>query len=306
MTIGWVAPAIRGEALVRRLIGVRGALSLAEADWPGARRALSSSMYGADLPADASRAQARRTAMEATAWQLRVLAGWVPPGRSAIPRLFAAPMEIANIEGRLAEIEGRDSHRPIRLGSLVVVWPRVAAATSAGQIRASLATSVWGDPGGVEPSTISLALRIGLARRLSVQLPQFTDWARGAMAVLVAREQYGFARPINQTTSRAVDRFFGRRWRQASSVSSLRETVPKSAAWPLDGVESAADLWRAELAFVHRVAGDAEHLTARGRYDESTLVGVMALLLVDLWRVLAAVEVAGRRPIPREVFDAVA
>jgi hypothetical protein len=36
------------------------------------------------------------------------------------------------------------------------------------------------------------------------------------------------------------------------------------------------------------------------------MAGIMALLLVDLWRVGAAIEEAGRAPVITEVFDAVA
>jgi hypothetical protein len=307
MSAGWVAATTRGGALVQRLVGPDGARDLATTrSWPDARRLVAATFYGADLPTDSDRSAARRHAVEATSWQLRVLAGWMPPGQSVLARLFAGPMEIANIERRLALLEGRDADPPIRLGSLAVAWPRVASANSPEQVRGALATSVWGDPGGTDLTTIALSLRLGWVRRLASQLPEAAAWAKGGAAVLVAREQFGFGRSIGKPTDRVVDGLLGRHWREASSVSSLVDRLPKSASWPLMDVNDASGLWRAEIAIGNRVNDDARRYASSGRYDKTAVTGVMALLLVDLWRVLGAIEVAGRTPVPEEFFRAVA
>lgn len=307
MSVGWVAVAIRGRALLRRLVGPQGAGTIAAMQsWPDARRALATSFYGVDLPAGSDRREAARHAANATTWQLRVLAGWLPPGQSVLARLFGAPMEIANIERRLAQLAGGDPDPPIRLGSLAVVWPRVAAATSPDQVRAALAASVWGDPGGVDLPTVALGLRVAWARRLAHRAPETAAWAQGAVAVLVAREQFAFGRPVGEPTDRVVDGLLGRGWRGASSVPALVERLPKTASWPLVDVDDPGDLWRAEVVVARRVAVDADRHVASPGYDRTAIAGLMALLLVDLRRVLAAIEVAGRAPAPEEVFDAVA
>ncbi|MDH4171491.1 MAG: V-type ATPase subunit [Acidimicrobiia bacterium] len=307
MSAGWVAATTRGRALVRRLVGPDGARELATTEsWPEARRALSATFYGADLPADADRPAAGRRAVEATTWQLRVLAGWLPPGQSVLARLFAGPFEIANIERRLALLEGRHPDPPIRLGSLAVAWPHVSSATSSEQVRGALATSVWGDPGGTDRTTIALGLRLAWVRRLASQVPEAAGWSKGGAAVLVAREQFAFGRSIGKATGRVVDGLLGRHWRDASSVSSFVDQLPKSASWPLMDVDDASGLWRAEIAIGRRVSDDARRHASSGRYDKTAVAGVMALLLVDLWRLLGAIEVAGRTPVPEEFFDAVA
>ncbi len=306
MTAGWVAAATRARALERRLVGSDGARAMAESSWNEARTAVQTSFYGADLPADASRQAAERSAVEATTWQLRVLAGWLPPGQSVLARLFAAPMEMANIEGHLVHVVGTQADPPIRLGSLAVAWPRVATASSPEQVRGALATSVWGDPGATDRTSIAFGLRAAWARRLAYRVPEADRWAKGAMAVLVARERFGFDRSIGDPPGRIVDTLLGHHWRHASSLSSFLDRIPKSASWPLFRVRDASDLWRAEIAIATRVADDARRQVRSGRYDKAAVTGGMALLLVDLWRVRAAIESAGRAPIPEELFDAVA
>jgi hypothetical protein len=306
MSAGWVAAAIRGRALTRRMVGPDGARHMAGNSWPDARTALLGTFYGAELPPNADRREAGRHVVEATMWQLRVIAGWLPPGQGALLRVFAGPMEIANIEGRLAQLAGLDADPPFRLGSLAVAWPRVAAANSVEQVRSALATSVWRDPGGSDATTMALSLRLAWARRLASQVPDTATWAKGAAAVLLARERFGFARTINEPTSRVIDGLIGHHWRRASSLSSLIDQLPKTASWPFLDVHDPDDLWQAEIALGRRVSSDADRFAYSGRYDKATLTGAMALLLVDLWRVLGAIQLAGRTPVPEEFFDAVA
>jgi hypothetical protein len=306
MSAGWVAATIRGRALTRRMVGPDGAHHMATSSWPDARAALLGTFYGADLSAGADRRAVGSHAIEATMWQLRVIAGWLPPGQSALARVFAGPMEIANIEARLAQLAGLDADPPFRLGSLAVAWPRVAAANSVEQVRSVLATSVWRDPGGTDATTMALSLRVAWARRLASQVPATATWTKGAVAVLVARERFGFARTINEPTGRVIDGLIGHHWRRASSLSSLVDQLPKPASWPFLDTHDADDLWRAEIAVGRRVSRDAYRFANSGRYDKVAVTGAMALLLVDLWRVLGAIQLAGRTPVPEEFFDAVA
>ncbi len=305
MTAGWVAAATRGRALLGRLVGTSGARALAESEsWADTTTQLRTTVYGTDLPTDADRATARRNAATATAWQLRVLAGWLPPAASGLARLFAGPLEIANIEQRLGQLAGDDPVASIPLGSLAVAGARIGGANSAEQIRDMLARSAWGDPGGSDPLAIGLGLRVAWARRIVRQVPDAGDWARGATAVLIARERFAFDRTIGDRTSHEVDALLGTRWERATTLSDLVDQLPKSAAWPLGPSPSPENLWEAELAVVRRVGTDAMKMATTGRYTRNTVMAIMALLLVDLWLVTAAIEVAGRSP--QGVFDVVA
>ncbi len=205
MSAGWVAATTRGRALVRRLVGPDGARELATTEsWPEARRALSATFYGADLPADADRPAAGRRAVEATTWQLRVLAGWLPPGQSVLARLFAGPFEIANIERRLALLEGRHPDPPIRLGSLAVAWPHVSSATSSEQVRGARSPHRCG---------VTLAGPTGPRSRWAY------DW-RGSVD---SRVRY----PRRQGGPRAVPQS----WLPASSSPSAAASGSPLAAW---------------------------------------------------------------------------
>lgn len=317
MTAGWVAPSTRGRLLLRRRLGASGARALGSEDsWPQARAELATTVYGASLPADADRRAARVSASAATIWQFRVLAGWLPPNATALARTFAASVEIAEIDrhvSRLARDAGAGSTRTeppgtVSLGSLATTWPRVGRATTLEQVRSILARSAWGDPGGSDPATIRLGLRIAWGRRLVRRAAVTTDWVHGAAAVLVARERFLFERDIAEIPARTIDQLLGPRWRRATSMASLADNVPSSASWSLLADDSSTDpsatnLWLSELAVISRVDEDASRIVESGRNGRNAVAAVMALLLLDLWRVDAAIESAGRGPLPEEVFD---
>ncbi len=312
MTAGWVASTVRGRALLRRSVGVEGVRAIADADtWQEARTKLRSTPYGERVSETADRSEAHHHAAATTLWHLRVLAGWLPPDATVLTRLAAGPFEMANIERHVAGLTGTVPDRgrsdgPYALGSLAAAWPRIATATSGQQVRAALSGSVWGDPGGTDEAALALGVRVGWARRLLHASPIARPWASGMLTVLAARDRFAFERPIAEVTGREFDRALGHGWRSASTLAELATRVPDSASWVLGGIEVPAGLWRAELAIIRRVAADAEPLARSGRYGRDTMVAVLALLLVDLWRMGAAIEAAGRGATGREVFDAVA
>lgn len=307
MTAGWVAASVRADALLRRLVGADGARSLAEAaTWREARTQLASTFYGGELSEDADRANARRTAMTATIWQLRVLGGWLPVGGSGVTRLFAAPFEIANIEGQHQRLAGVQPMQPVPLGSLALAWPRAATTNSVAELRTVLARSAWGDPGGGDLVDLGVGLRIAWARRLLRQVPELASWVKGGLAVLVAREVFAFERQIPPATAHELDRLVGTGWCRATTIPELHHRLPDSAAWALTGISTTTELWRAELAVARRITREATEITTAKRFTKTTVAAMMTLMLIDLWRINAAIELAGRGPSPSEVLDAVA
>ena len=307
MTVGWVAADIRGRALIHRLVGADRARVLAGLDWRDACEALTSTVYGKDLASDAGRTDARYAAMGAAAWQLRVLAGWLPPGNGGLARLFAAPMEITNIESHLRRLRGGGRAEPaIPLGSLAVCWHRVVRADSPEAVRSVLASSLWGDPGGTDQASVTVGLWLRWAHRLAGLSPVVVPWAKGLAAVLLARERFAFGRATTLQVDRVAETLLGRNWDSALSIAEFAQGLPDIASWPFAGVSQPEDLWHAEVLVARRVATDAKQLVETGRRDRDSLVGIMAFLLVDLRRVLAVIELAGRHPDPTKVFDAVA
>lgn len=308
MTAGWVAASLRGRSLLERTWGAAGARSIATAPtWGDAGAMLTGSIAGRSLPSGgADRAAARRAATEATVWQLRVLAGWVPPTDTGLMRVAAAPFEIGNIERHVATLAGARRVEPVELGSLAVAWPRVASCATADAVRVVLRRSVWGDPGGADLPTLASGLRVAWLRRVRRTVPDLATWTTAGIAVLAARERFVFGRDVARETGREVDRALGRRWRDADSLASFVAGLSPGLDWPFADVVRTDDLWLAERALVAHVADDARRRLSRTGYDRATVVAVATLLLVDLWLTHAAIEVAGHGAMAEEVFDGVA
>jgi hypothetical protein len=307
VTAGWVAATMRGQALLRGAAGIAGARAIAStASWDPARELLARTIAGRSLAADADRAGARDATVSATVWQLRVLAGWLPPTSTGLVRLAAGPIEIGNVERHIEMLDGGPRRTTVALGSLATAWPRVAASTSTDAVREALRRSVWGDPGGTDRVTVGVGLRVAWLRRVQRVAPAAASWATGAMAVVTARERFAFGREIAAVTGHEIDRTLGRQWRAADSLGAMFDRLPPSSRWPLVGVDRPEDLWRSERAVLQRVTTEAGARAASGGRDRATLVAILALLLVDLWRVLVAIDLAGRDESGREMFDAVA
>jgi hypothetical protein len=188
---------------------------------------------------------------------------------------------------------------------LATAWGRLATTTSAAQVRSVLAASAWGDPGEGGLRAVGLAMRAALADRVVSQVPPVGGWAAGALALVVAglvvegvEPPPGFRVPAS--------RVLGGPALTARDLPSLRRAVPRSAAWALAGVDSGADLWRAEARWWDRVEHDARSLVARPTPGRDPVVGAAALMAVDAWRVRAALEQAARGGTALEGFDAVA
>lgn len=307
MTAAWVAVCVRGRRVVRRATNPGLAREMVEAaSWDDALVLLGRSSYGEQLGRRRDRLAARRAILDATVWRLRVLAGWLPAGESSLARLFAAPIEIGNVEQRIAELGGAPRSTTIPLGALSVVSHRLAGITSLDELRHVLARSVWGDPGGDDPATLAVGLRVAWARRLAGGPSIAGPWARAGAAVLLARERFAFERPIVPLTRRDLDGLLGTRWHSASGIDELRSSIPETTGDALRDVAGPEDLWRAETAVVRRVATDAEHAIESGRYGPDVAAAVFAALVVDAWRAVGGVEGAATGRTGSEVLDALA
>jgi hypothetical protein len=304
MGAGWVAGSVRARLLLQHRVGSETALLVAQAG----------SLEGAVglLSADGAVSDVRGTSLEAAqravaatlALRVRLLAAWLPRGAAGELRALASWFELANIEDRLAYFGGAELRSPYELGMLSSVWNDAAVTQSVDELQRLLAGSSWGDPGSVEPAEIHLALRLAWARRVSAQVPAARSWAAGAVAILLAAELFVAGRPVDDDLVGRVR--LGGSWPEAGSLAELRDLLPPTAAWALDGVDDAARLWRAELAWWRRVAADAELMT-RSRLDGSDVVlGAVALLAFDAMLLCVALAVAaqGGGTAAREVIDA--
>jgi hypothetical protein len=303
---GWTAAAVRGRGLLRRLVGVDGARSLAGAtSLEDALELLAATPYAREVRPGMTLGEAQHAVAAVALWHLRVLAGWTPPLGAGPLHVLAGRLEIANITNHLGALRGYPTPEPYRLGSLATAWPAVAEAQTAAGVRAALARSPWGDPGADRVADVALYLQFAWARRIYDNAPGAADWAIASAALLVARALAGGVR-LPEAAAGHASHLLGRDWVAATSPTSLATRVPPAAARALAGVEDDASLWRAEARWWARVSTDADRLAVRNRPDPSVAVGVAALLGVDAFLVRAGLATAGRPDRLAEVLDAMA
>jgi hypothetical protein len=238
-------------------------------------------------------------------WHLRVLAGWLPARGVQALRLMAAGFELANVDERVCQLTGGTAGRPYTLGALGTAARRIGRAGSLDALRSTLAASMWGDPGAATPRAITLGLRLAWAQRLAAAVPETRLWAAGAVALLVAREFVLPHRPVDGPLIRPVSAVLGAPALAAGALDGFAEAVRRPARWVFSGVNDPDDLWRAEAGWWRRVERDGFRLLQRSRYDREVVVGAVAVLAVDAWRVRAALACASRGGAV-EVFDALA
>jgi hypothetical protein len=308
---GWVAGVTRARAMASRCLGAGGAREIAAAatlaEALHALRATPYRRYLEHLEADASPADAQRAVTAALLWHLRVLAGWQPRAGVNTVRLLAAGFEIANVENHARAFFGAQTREPYRLGALATAWPRLARARTLAELRAELACSPWGDPGGESLAVVATGMRIAAADRVATAVPSAALWATGRVALLVAREVFVAGRRLPVPSARRAARLLGAAPLRAASFADFADFcrhLPGAARWAVAEVDEPGGLWRAEARWWVRIEHDAAGLLRGSRYAAAPVVGAVAMLSVDTWRVRAGLELAARGGRPGEVCDA--
>lgn len=294
----WVAGSVRARHLLARRLGRERARALAASpSLDDALRILGGTAYGRLVRAGMGLAEAQRAIAATGLWHMRVLAGWLPPGGVGPVRALAAWFELADIEDRLRYLAGKEVSPPFALGALATAWPAIAGAQGAGEVRAALVGSAWGDPGTDDPAELGLALRMSWARRVRDAVPEAGEWAAGAVALLLAREMFASGRPAD-ALARLRPPGVGSAWVRASSLAVLRALLPPVAARALTGCDEPDELWRAEVAWWRRVEEEATRLAGGAHMGRPTIVGCVALLGIDARRAAGALEAAARAGTP--------
>ncbi|MFJ2734422.1 hypothetical protein [Streptomyces sp. NPDC087317] len=307
MSAGWVAGAVRAKALVSRYPGAGGAREIARGPTlDDALRRLATTPYARYARTAAGLPQAQRAVAATVLWHLRVLAGWLPPGGTRLLVPLAAGFEIANVVALLPAPESRraEAPEPYRLGALETAWRSLERAGTPAELRAALTASPWGDPGGDTPWALLTGMRMAAARRTAVAVPSARRWAQGRALLLAARELFVHHRSLPEPVQRDAARLLGTRAPGAASYQEFREHLPPAARWVLADVDEPGELWRAEVRWWRTVQSDGAAMLREGRFGPRVVVGAVAVLTVDAWRVRAALESAARSGQPGEAFDA--
>ncbi|MGW3498037.1 hypothetical protein [Streptomyces sp. NPDC001020] len=257
-----------------------------------------------DLP------EAQRSVSATLLWHLRVLAGWLPPGGARLIRPLAAGFEVANVVSRLPDRSGLGTtqevpqRQPYRLGALETAWRALERAATPAELRSALAASPWGDPGADTPWALLTGMRMAAARLTAAAVPPARRWARGRAALLTARELFVHQRRLPGPVRRNAADLLGSRAVDAPSFREFRDRLPSAAHWALEKVEEPGELWRAEARWWRVVGQEGVGMLRDGRYGPRGVVGAVAVLSVDAWRVRAALESAARGGRALEEFDA--
>lgn len=307
MSAAWAAGSVRARAIARRRVGAGKARQLAASgSLDEALRLLAAGPADRGARPGQTLAAVQHTVAGAVLWDLRVLAGWLPPGGGQLMRPLAAWFEIANIDELLQRLAGQPAGDYFELGALATAWPRLQGAGSAAELRAALAGSAWTDPGEDSGWALRVGVRAQWAERVAALGEPAQTWAAGAVALLLASERFAEGRAPQPALRTAAVSLLGERSAGAASLGELRESLPHRLAWALAGVASPADLWQAEPAWWDRVERDGVALVRASTFDSKPVLGAAAVLAADARRVRAALELAARGGGPLEAYDAVA
>jgi hypothetical protein len=307
MTAAWVAGTVRARAMARRGEAVAAAHELARAE--SATAALAALAASRDLHGTAggdSIPHATRAIEETLLWNIRVLAGWLPAHGTEMLRLLAGWFEIANVEERLHALRGGPAAPPFALGAMATAWPRLAIAGSVDELRDTLATSAWGDPGESSARAVQLSMSLAWAERVQRRVPPALPWTLGGASLVVARERLARGLDLPEAAATTADRLLGDGWRAATTLPELSDSLPPQARWPLAGLAEANRLWYAEARWWRRLRADCRRLLAHPGFGPEPVIGAIGLLAADARLVASALAGVGRGADAAEVLDALA
>jgi hypothetical protein len=276
MSAGWVAGAVRAKGMARRALGtdVAGQLAACRSLAP-AQQMLRSTPFRDAAGPGLSLAEAQDAVAATVLWDLRVLAGWLPPDGVRLLRLLASWFEIANVDELLQALAGRPAGAEYQLGALATAWPRLRTARNPTELRVALAASAWGDPGAESGREIRYWMRMRWAERLAASQDQARNWATAAMALL---------RPVK-------------------AVQPGRAGTARSPEAEAD-VTQLTEPWQAEAGWWRKVEREGRSLLRSSAADSGPVLGAVIVMAADARRVRAALASAARGGLAPEVFDA--
>ncbi|MCC3270317.1 hypothetical protein MUG94_07160 [Arthrobacter gengyunqii] len=274
---------------------------------------LAETAYADELEDVSTLAEAQRATRRTVLWQLRVLAGWLPAGGARLVRSAAAVFEADNIVSlelqlrREQTLQGAgtgEQFEPFDLGGLATAWPRLRTAASVEELLSALASSPWGDPGS--DAALSDVLTVVWLRRLANEAPSARSWAASTGALISARLVFVDRSSPGERLLSLLRPLIGTGWVRADTPDALRDALPPGPAQALDALQIPTELWRAEALLAARVETDGFRLLRAGLPGPDVVLGAMAVLAVDAWRVRAALAAAAVNAGTSEVLDAVA
>lgn len=276
MTAGWVAGTVRAKAMARRVLGADLARQLAASrSLREAQQMLEPTPFRSAAEPGLSLAAAQHAVAETILWDLRVLAGWLPRDGVGLLRLLAGWFEIANVDELLQALAGRPPDAEFQLGALATAWPRLSESRTAAELRAALATSAWGDPGGDTRADIRAWMRARWAARVAASGKHVRAWAATAAAVA-----------------------------SLTGPGSPRQGRPGRLQLPASATAPTSEPWQAEADWWRRVDGEGRELLRSSATGSGPVLGAVVVMAADARRVRAALASAARGGLALEAYDA--
>lgn len=308
MSAAWVAACVRARSMVQHGAGAGASRRLAiQPNLADALPLLADTAYADRLAGCTDLAVAERATADTVLWQLRVLAGWMPARGTRLARSAAGAFERDNIVALADRLDGGQSaHDPFDLGALATSWPRLRAAASSEALAEALRRSPWGTIGSGGKADLRDVLTLVWLRRLAAVAPEAQPWAEAACALTVARIVLVDDTAPSPRIQQVVRPVLGRTWEAARDLAALRACLPASVRPALAGIQAPEELWRAEARMRAAVESDGFRLLGSSRPGPAVVLGAIAALAMDAWRVRAALAAAAAGTGSSEVLDVVA
>ncbi|MDH6235349.1 hypothetical protein [Cryobacterium sp. CG_9.6] len=343
MKSDWVAASVRARSLAERRVGAGACQQIATLNvltdlnstnstnstndprrLSNALALLADTTYGAGVAGCTEQGAAEHAIRSTVLWHIRVLAGWIPATGTRLVRAVAAGYERDNIVALAHTLgTGQPAGQPFELGALATAWPRLREATSVSELDAALRTSPWaysnageagagsvsaGDSNTGETSTPADrdVLTLVWLTRIAAVAGAARPWAEAAAGLLVARMLLVDQTPASPRLCAVARPLLGRAWERAGTLADLRASLPRGARDALRHTEGPLDLWRSEARLRARVEAEGFRLLRGAMPGPDIVLGGIAVLAMDAWRVRAALSAAAAGIGHSEVLDALA
>lgn len=308
MSADWVAATVRARALARRRAGSGASAVIARTTTlRDGLDLLAGTAYAPRLADATDMVAVERATDETVLWQLRVLAGWLPATASRLCRTVAAVFEAENIVALAAHLgDGRPAPEAFDLGSLATSWSGLSTSASTAELYAGLAHSPWGPVGADDAAALRDVLTAVWFRRLADTAAAARPWALAGAALVATRTVLVDRVEPSPRLRRLLRPLIGSAWERAADLTAMRAALPRATGAMLAGIETPTDLWRAEARAVIAVETDAFGLLRSALPGPDAVLGALAVLATDAWRVRAALASAALGSGRSEVLDAVA
>jgi len=231
----------------------------------------------------------------------------MPAGGTGLAQAAAGAFERDNVVALARRLDGgRATGDSFDLGALATSWRRLRTAASREELAQALRSSRWGETGSDAREVLPDVLTLVWLRRLVAVAPQARPWAGAACALIAARLVLVDSAVPRSRVRELVRPTLGRTWEAARDVAQFQACMPPWLQPVFRGIEAPEELWRAEAAMRATVEADGFRLLRSSPPGPGVVLGAIAVLAMDAWRVRAALAAAASGTGSSEVLDAVA